>query len=319
MEALKEAGAIEHWECTTGFIDANTNTSESAYCPRLYRGPRGMDSLCTHLLTDSETYFGCPVTKVDFDGKEWAVYDGTGNELARADHLIISSMAIACSLRWQRLFGKTAPLTECSQRLGHPELSAQVELLEANGDTSKPVFTLLMAFERGKADWIENIPFDLNVIKGHPNIAKVVRNRCATAEYDSITVHSTHEFARQATDVFGSKSSVASFQASSSDKQAREEKLKENLLGEWADLMKEWCGENGTTDPDWGPYLHRWGGAFSTSVLDSPVTIDDMKLSICGDFVGAGAGSVESAAKSGVHVARIALATHGYDIQDFEP
>ena len=249
--------------------------------------------------------------QVEFDGKEWTVYDGKENELARADHLIVSSMAIACSLRWQRLFGNTAPLTECSQRLEHPELSAHVEVLEANGDTSKPVFSLLMAFERGKADWIQNVPFDLNVVREHPCIAKVVRNRCETAEYDSITVHSTHEFAQQAADVFGSKSSVAAFQASSGDKQAREEGLKEQLLGGWVELMKEWCGENGPADPDWGPYLHRWGGAFSTTVLDNPVTIEDVNLSICGDFVGTRAGSVEGAAMSGVQVAKRALEMHG--------
>ena len=64
MSTLQAAGAIERWDCTTGFIDAKTGTSESAYCPPLYRGPQGMDSLCTHLLADSETHFGCPVTKV---------------------------------------------------------------------------------------------------------------------------------------------------------------------------------------------------------------------------------------------------------------
>jgi len=86
-----------------------------------------------------------------------------------------------------------------------------VERLNAAGDTARPVFSLIMAFERGKAP---ALPFDLSVVKGHEDISKVVLNQCQSAEFDTVVVHSTHGFASQATDVFGSQSAVAKLQAS---------------------------------------------------------------------------------------------------------
>ena len=287
-----------------------------------------MDSLCTHLLTDTEHNFstavqqvGLPLpaaailslkVQVEFDGSEWLLYGAENCELGRADHLVVSSMAIACSLRWQRLFGTKAPLVELATRAGDGALSQCTATLDANGDSARPVFTLLMAFERTDDQhyWLDNLPFDLNVVKGHPEIAKIVRNQCATAAYDTITIHSTHEFAQQAADVFGSKSSVALLQQPSNDKKVREMELSERLMAGWLELAGERCGKN-AAKPDWGPHLHRWGGAFSTTVLDEPASIPSMNLSVCGDFVGHNAGSVESAAVSGLAAARAALALHG--------
>ena len=63
-------------------------------------------------------------------------------------------------------------------------------------------------------------------------------------------------------------------------------------------------------EPDWGPFLHRWGGAFSQQVIPEPRTFQKIGLSVCGDFVGDDAGSVPGAAMSGYHVARAALDLH---------
>ena len=91
-----------------------------------------------------------------------------------------------------------------------------MEILEAKGDTAKPVFTILMAFKTELAKWLENIPFDLTIVQGNPVVYKIVRNRCKTADYVTVTVHSTHEFAAKSVNVYGSKSSVARLQGKES-------------------------------------------------------------------------------------------------------
>ena len=121
---------------------------------------------------------------------------------------------MACGARWSKIFGKTScpPLHEFTSE--DPELKKAVEILEAKGDTAKPVFTILMAFKTELAKWLENIPFDLTIVQGNPVVYKIVRNRCKTADYVTVTVHSTHEFAAKSVTVYGSKSSVARLQGS---------------------------------------------------------------------------------------------------------
>ena len=121
---------------------------------------------------------------------------------------------MACGARWSKIFGKTSspPLHEFTSE--DPELKKAVEILEAKGDIAKPVFTVLMSFKTELAKWLENIPFDLTIVQGNPIVYKIVRNRCKTADYVTVTVHSTHEFAAKSVTVYGSKSSVARLQGS---------------------------------------------------------------------------------------------------------
>jgi len=308
VATLVDRGLIEHWKCTTGYLESDGRAAEAA-CEPLYRGINGMDSMCTRLLEGAETNFSTAVKHIDHDGKQWVLYDKTKSELARVDHLVITSVAIACNIRWARIFGEgPSPLMQCAEKLQSPMMSQCVEMLDRNGDSAKPVFSLLMAYERGLAP---ALPFDLNIVRGHPHISKVVHNQCGTAQYDTIVVHSTHEFAQQATDVFGSKSSVSQMQDKprSDDSKQREVELQDRLMSSWMSLAKAASGAE-VAQPQWGPYLHRWGSAFSTELMTEPVTLEGLNLSVCGDFVGSRAGNVESAAASGCQVAQTAMAAH---------
>jgi len=214
VQELEKKKIVEEWKCSAGFLSASGEPS-AASCPPLYRGIGGMETMCEKLLEDCDVSFNTVVRNVEREGSKWILYNKNEEELARVDHLVISSLAIACSLRWDRIFGGIAPLVKSAEMLQEPSLIELSKQLDENGDNASPVFSVLMGFKREKADWLADLPFDLSIVQGHQDISKVVKNRCDTANYDTVVVHSTHSFAADATDVFGSQSAVSRLQEKS--------------------------------------------------------------------------------------------------------
>jgi len=114
---------LEEWSTvSTGFLSAADGATPAA-CPPLYRGKDGMDSLCTKLLQDCEATYSTPVCSIERDDQspvhQWVIRGKDDAELARVDHVIVTSMAIASSVRWERLFGgllSNSPISNADAR-----------------------------------------------------------------------------------------------------------------------------------------------------------------------------------------------------------
>ena len=328
LTELQAEGAAERWDgVSLGSLDAATGVSRRVDVPGLvlWRGEGAAADLCDHIVraAQSEVRYGTQVAGLGWDGDRWELRGRDGEVVGRHRRLVVSGSTMGHP-RWRSIYGTEPPLASVRDAWGdaHPGLDAALSAIGAV--ESRPVLTVLAGWEAAAGAGGDDallldrlLEFDLLHVEGHPVVRKVARHRGPWGL--SVAVHTTHEFAASCAGVHGHKSAVAQHVAPPRDPGA-EARLRDEVWSAFEELLQlsPSGGGGGAAPPPpapvWGPFLHRWGSAFSDArvALGEHACVPEMGLAFCGDFVApvddAATCHVEVAALSGIEAGRRMLA-----------
>ena len=164
---------------------------------------------------------------------------------------------------------------------------------------SEPIYSLLLAAKRssrlGRLLEEATSDFDMIHVEGSKNNAvhKLVAGD-RDGEWASVTVHSSRAWAGE--------------QGFAVDREI----VRQNLWQHFVDDVSPFASLSEFTLSDFDySAAHRWGSAFPITSYTGRTFLDEERLAICGDFVGAGEsksiGTVEAAAISGIAAAEALL------------
>ena len=314
---LVASGSVREWEGKVVDIDAKALRVEPRNLQaQAFVSSPDMTSMCEALIEGADARFGTQVARIGKDGGDWVLYDKDQGELGRFDWTVWTSHTVGHQ-RWQDVFGYQPPLWGMAEK--EPALKSIIEPLAQV--ESEPVMVAMVAFEAEKAPEIMALDFDVAHVAGNPTLARVVRHVSparasgggseTAGKFVSLCFHSSPEFARKHAMVYGSTSAAAKLAADkwkTDDNKKKEQEVLAELMHEASAVLGR-LGCN-LSPPVFGPILHRWGSAF-TSSAEAPRVDVVHGFAVCGDFAGQRSVSVftgvETAALSGLQVANAIL------------
>jgi len=277
--------------------------------PRFTGGAEGISSFSDMLLRGgapppaqplANTVYSTMVRSAEMTATgTWRLKDRHDADLGEFDWLVITSTAFAHP-RWTALFGGKPPLVAAAETMGDRSLDSSLSAVGLL--TAKPVTACLMAFENEAAAAWAKLPFFKCSFEGNPTLARVVVQRIHP-RLTTVVLHSTHDFAETAIDVYGAKSTAARIDGAMTDADREQAVLSEMLQQE---LLVPHLLSPSDIKPAWGPHLHRWGSAFPGEPLLAAehAFLPSAHVAFSGDFVAAErAGTVEGAVLSGLSTA----------------
>ena len=255
----------------------------------------------------------------------WLRFDHQGVVHGPFDWLVVTSSLMGTNL-WRDIHGGVPPLLAAADRL--LELAEHERAERADGETqlsdaeveatfsslsaleSETSIILVMAFEGEAASHWAKLPCtkcELDLEEDGGVLERLVLFRIHK-QLTGVVLHSTHAFAEKHRKASGEGKTMHWATADERDEdedEATDPRRVEQMIAQkmLAGLVKyhHRDGMPLLETPSWGPYLHRWGGAYPTSCLQPTETIlVSNQLAIAGDFVaGPRFGSVEGAVLSG--------------------
>jgi hypothetical protein len=308
---LEAAGVVQRFAGAVGTLhvdssDGSLTAFEAGQLarPAEWAGIPGMSAICDHLGRGAETRFGTMVAQIERSSAGvFTLTDQKGERLGEFERIVVTSHTLAHS-RFERVFGRPAPLQALAREADSAQLSRLVELIEQVPST--PVMAMLLAFSPADAPALAALPFAAADVRGSALISKVVV-QSAPSGHIALVVHSTPAFAAEHADVHGSSSTAARMGAAAGRDNERD--LTTQLLAELGRLLRPF-GELPLA-PAYGPLIHRWGSAFpeesspasSLALVDAAARVsEELGITVCGDFIPVAPstrvqlGSVESAA-----------------------
>ena len=274
----------------------------------------------------------------------WLRFDHQGVVHGPFDWLVLTSSLMGTNL-WRDIHGGVPPLLAAADRL--LELAEHERAERADGETqlsdaeveatfsslsaleSETSIILVMAFEGEAASHWAKLPCtkcELDLEEDGGVLERLVLFRIHK-QLTGVVLHSTHAFAEKHRKASGEGKTMHWATADERDEhedEATDPRRVEQMIAQkmLAGLVKyhHRDGMPLLETPSWGPYLHRWGGAYPTSCLQPTETIlVSSQLAIAGDFVaGPRLGSVEGAVLSGSDAAD-AVAAQAFDFSTQTP
>merc|ERR1711865_595763 len=224
-----------------------------------------------------------------------------GNVIGTADWLVIAGSGVAHP-RWSNTFSGEPPLIAAEQFCPDPQLRTTLDVI-AQQQVS-PVLAVFFACSGSAArQWLArnyNVVEVTNsailsrlVIQGNGR-GGVSQDNGGDDDEDSwcsVVLHSTEEFARQNSGVYGRSSSAARVGQAVSDASIGD-RLIATMLAAVHDIpdMPEPVSLSAY---EYGPVLHRWGNAFpqGTALPDELAFLPSSRVAFCGDYVASSSSS----------------------------
>ena len=307
--------SIQPYAGTRGVVDGATG----AFMPqgesdgvRLIRGANGeMANIAASLLQDGNGDHLPPVTTAystmvrglargTTPADPWILTDRQGDEVGRADWLIVAGNGVAHP-RWSDTFGGEPPLVGAASALDDDQLNESLRVI--GQQTAAPVITVLLYATGAVAREWKALAFNDALVKGHDVLAKISIQPCG-ADGCAVVLHSTTPFALENAGVHGASSSAARVgnAASSADREAI---IVDEMLAALGTIPDMPTVEKSAYP--FGPLLHRWGNAFPRGepLAAAQAVCPGARVAFCGDYVETAArmGSYECALLSGINVA----------------
>jgi predicted NAD/FAD-dependent oxidoreductase len=278
---------------------------------QLYRGRGGMDHLCKGLLSLAgeageawQPHYGTLVRHLDCKDGVWQLLGREGELLGQAHWLVLSSTLLAHP-RSRQIFGwQEVPLKQAAERLG--DLRLEHALTVIAGIRTEARSNLLVLLEATAAGPWSSLPFSLLHFDAAAQqrwglqritVQPLADGRCA------VVAHSSHSFAADHLDVYGTHSAVARMLQLPPD-EGREDTVIAALTTALEQVMAPWLPGLDLAAAD--RQLMRWGAAFPLAPgLPSELSCcPSSRVGFCGDFIaGVGFGRIEGALRSGEQLA----------------
>merc|ERR1711865_511964 len=227
-----------------------------------------------------------------------------GNVIGTADWLVIAGSGVAHP-RWSNTFSGEPPLIAAEQFCPDPQLRKTLDVI-AQQQVS-PVLAVFFACSRSAArQWLArnyNVVEVTNsailsrlVIQGDER-GGVSKDNGGDDEdsWCSVVLHSTEEFARKNSGVYGRSSSAARVGQAVSDASI-EDRLIATMLAAVHDIPDMPDLGSSSSSYEYGPVLHRWGNAFpqGTALPDELAFLPSSRVAFCGDYVASSSSSSET-------------------------
>lgn len=322
LAPLLAAGTLVPWQGRTALLcgerELQLDRGDPFTTGALYAGDGGMDQLGAGLLAIAaatgappiSTHFGTLVRDLASQaGRGWQLFDRDGVLLGQADWLVLSGTLLAHP-RSQLIFGwEAVPLKRAVAGLG--DLQLEHALTTIAGIRAEARSNLLAVLSAEAAVPWRRLPFSLLAFDAaaqqrwglrRVSVQPLAGGRCA------VVAHSTHAFAADHLDVYGSRSAIAQSLAQPPD--ANREDLVIGALTEALDqaMAPFLAGPSGLAQAD--RQLMRWGAAFPVAPgLPRQLALcPASRVGFCGDYItGPGFGRIEGALRSGEQLAEALL------------
>eukprot|EP00555_Chaetoceros_dichaeta_P010604 CAMPEP_0198258676 /NCGR_PEP_ID=MMETSP1447-20131203/8030_1 /TAXON_ID=420782 /ORGANISM="Chaetoceros dichaeta, Strain CCMP1751" /LENGTH=431 /DNA_ID=CAMNT_0043945845 /DNA_START=44 /DNA_END=1339 /DNA_ORIENTATION=- len=247
------------------------------------------------------------------NGQRWQLHDKSGTTLGSADYLIIAGSGIAHP-RWTDTFGGDPPLVAAAAKNKGNDAILDNALASIARQKSDPILAVFFYCTGDAATKWRELGFQIGKLRNtnnhdgpHEVLSKIIIQPHEEDGGCAVVLHSTAEFARANTGVFGSTSSAARVGDASSDS-SREDILIAQML-QALSAIPGYPTVDTTMTADgasYGPLLHRWGNAFPVGdPLARDLTVCPIsRVGFCGDYTETEArmGSVEAALLSGTSI-----------------
>lgn len=313
LQPLLSGGWIEPWPGVIAQLQGESSLrlgqSDAMGLGTLYRGLGGMDHLCQGLLSLAseafEAHYGTLVRFLAWQDGLWQLYGPDRQLLGQAQWLVLSSTLLAHP-RSRMIFGwHDVPLKEAAAALADLQLDHALTLIA--GIRTEARSNLLVVLDPAAGGPWRELPFSLLHFDAAAQqrwglqqitIQPLADGRCA------VVAHSSHAFAADHLDVYGTHSAVAKMLQLPPD-EGRQETVIAALTAALEAVMAPWLSR-----PDLGSserQLMRWGAAFplAPGLPAELIFCAQSRLGFCGDFIaGVGFGRIEGALRSGENLAR---------------
>jgi predicted NAD/FAD-dependent oxidoreductase len=315
LQPLLAGGWIEPWPGLIaqlqGEVTLRPGLADALGLGQLYRGRGGMDHLCKGLLSLAgeageawQPHYGTLVRHLDWQDGLWQLLDREGELLGQAHWLVLSSTLLAHP-RSRQIFGwEEVPLKQAAERLG--DLRLEHALTVIAGIRTEARSNLLVLLEAAAAGPWADLPFSLLHFDAAAQqrwglqritVQPLSDGRCA------VVAHSSHSFAADHLDVYGTHSAVARLLQLPPD-EGREDTVIAALSTALEQVMAPWLPGLDLASAD--RQLMRWGAAFplAPGLLSELSCCPSSRVGFCGDFIaGVGFGRIEGALRSGEQLA----------------
>jgi len=234
----------------------------------------------------------------------WQLQDQDQNVLGTADWLVVAGSGVAHP-RWSNTFAGEPPLIAAEQHAPDPKLRTTLDVI-AQQQVS-PVLAVFFACSGSAArQWLAR-NYNVVEVTNSSILSRLViqgnEKRGVSKDDDggddedawcSVVLHSTEEFARQNSGVYGRSSSAARVGQAVSDASI-EDRLIATMLAAVHDIpdMPEPVSSSSSSSYEYGPVLHRWGNAFpkGTALPDELAFLPSSRVAFCGDYVASSSSS----------------------------
>ena len=312
LQPLLAGGWIEPWPGLIAQLQGEATLrpgqADALGLGQLYRGRGGMDHLCKGLLSLAgdawQPHYGTLVRHLDCKDGVWQLLGREGELLGQAHWLVLSSTLLAHP-RSRQIFGwQEVPLKQAAERLG--DLRLEHALTVIAGIRTEARSNLLVLLEATAAGPWSTLPFSLLHFDAAAQqrwglqritVQPLADGRCA------VVAHSSHSFAADHLDVYGTHSAVARMLQLPPD-EGREDTVIAALTTALEQVMAPWLPGLDLAAAD--RQLMRWGAAFPLAPgLPSELRCcPSSRVGFCGDFIaGVGFGRLEGALRSGEQLA----------------
>jgi len=315
LQPLLAGGWIEPWPGLIAQLQGEATLrpgqADALGLGQLYRGRGGMDHLCKGLLSLAgeageawQPHYGTLVRHLYWKDGLWQLLDRAGELLGQAHWLVLSSTLLAHP-RSRQIFGwEEVPLKQAAERLG--DLRLEHALTVIAGIRAEARSNLLVLLEAAAAGPWASLPFSLLHFDAAAQqrwglqritVQPLSDGRCA------VVAHSSHSFAADHLDVYGTHSAVARMLQLPPD-EGREDTVIAALTTALEQVMAPWLPGLNLATAD--RQLMRWGAAFPLAPgLPSELSwCPSSRVGFCGDFIaGVGFGRIEGALRSGEQLA----------------
>jgi predicted NAD/FAD-dependent oxidoreductase len=309
LHPLLAGGSLEPWTGPVAMLEGesrlNIDRPDALGLGQLFHGRGGMDQLCRGLLRLAgearlATHYGTLVRHLAA-GPEgcWQLRAADGQLLGEADWLVLSGTLLAHP-RCQLILGwPDVPLAQAASALGDWQLDHVLTTLA--GVRYEARSNLLLVFEEQPARAWRALPFRLVNLDAAAqqrwglrrlSIQPMTGGRCA------VVAHSSHAFAADHLDVYGSRSAMAKLLQVPVEA-SREDTVISSLTEAVLQCLAPWI--SGIDPSAAAPQLMRWGAAFPQppGLPAELMLCGGSRLGFCGDVIaGEGFGRVEGALRS---------------------
>ncbi len=312
LQPLLAGGWIEPWPGVIAQLQGESTLrpgqADALGLGQLYRGLGGMDHLCRGLLNLAgdacEAHYGTLVRHLGREGGLWQLLGRNRERLGQADWLVFSSTLLAHP-RSRSIFGwEDVPLQVAAAPLGDLQLEHALTVIA--GIRSEARSNLLVVLDAQAARPWRELPFSLLHFDAAAQQRWGLQRITIQPQEDgrcAVVAHSTHTFAADHLDVYGTHSAVARMLQLPPD-EGREDTVIAALTTALEQVMATWLPGLDLSGAE--RQLMRWGAAFPLAPgLPSELMVcSRSRLGFCGDFLaGVGFGRIEGALRSGEQLA----------------
>ena len=315
LQPLLAGGWIEPWPGLIAQLQGEATLrpgqADALGLGQLYRGRGGMDHLCKGLLSLAgeageawQPHYGTLVRHLDCKDGVWQLLGREGELLGQAHWLVLSSTLLAHP-RSRQIFGwEKVPLKQVAERLG--DLRLEHALTVIAGIRTEARSNLLVLLDAAAAGPWSSLPFSLLHFDAAAQqrwglqritVQPLADGRCA------VVAQSSHSFAADHLDVYGTHSAVARMLQLPPD-EGREDTVIAALTTALEQVMAPWLPGLNLAKAD--RQLMRWGAAFplAPGLPSELICCPSSRVGFCGDFIaGVGFGRIEGALRSGEQLA----------------